>query len=133
MFYVVNASLLEFERKCTVSVREGYIKMNPSDTKKLKESIVNYLNETFPIAEAMPALSEELRRFQYSQETDGTGLDFIKSPFVEYSAQYEYSDVSLEQMVNDGDLERDVAVAFAKYLLNSDQVDLNSIYLYQHQ
>lgn len=107
--------------------------MNPSDTTKLKESIVNYLNETFPIAEAMPALSEELRRFQYSQKTDGTGLDFVKSPFVEYSAQYEYSDVSLEQMVNDGDLERDVAVAFAKYLLNSDQVDLNSIYLYQHQ
>ena len=133
MFYAVNASLFEFKRKCTVSVREGYIKMNPSDTKKLKESIVNYLNETFPIAEAMPALSEELRRFQYSQETDGKGLDFIKSPFVEYSAQYEYSDVSLEQMVNDGDLERDVAVAFAKYLFNSDQVDLNNIYLYQHQ
>ena len=107
--------------------------MNPSDANKLKESIVNYLNETFPVAEAMPALSEELARFQYSEATDGTGLDFVKPPFVEYSAQYKYSDKSLEEMVEDGDLIRRVAEAFAKYLLNAEQVDLNKIYLYQHQ
>lgn len=107
--------------------------MNPNDTNKLRDAIITYLDETFPVVEAMPELSEELSRFQHSPSRDGTGLDFVKSPFVEYSAEYEYADVSLGQMVQEGDLERAVATAFAKYLLDADEVDLNRVYLYKHQ
>ncbi len=85
--------------------------MNPAQTeRKLKEKIIGYLDRTLPIKRKLP--QELSRKFEEFQQN---GMSFVRSPYIETSKSYQFSDHSLRDMVDEGLLELPVAKAFASY------------------
>lgn len=105
-------------------------------SEKLRCSIKDYLQEqAFPIEDALKGridptdLPAKLERFLDSSSPD-SGAGFVSPLFIERQMPYKVSENSLDSIEG---LDPDVALAFAKYLLDSPQASTHDIHLYQHQ
>ncbi len=97
-------------------------------TKNIKKHLLTYLNRSMPVMDAMPpAMAKAFAEFQ------ATELNFIKEPYLELATAYEEAAESLADLVQTGDLDKDVANAFACYLLDKDHADPKEVHLYVHQ
>ena len=98
--------------------------MNPVNAKEtLKNSLIQYLDRTMPVKEAMPQLVRALEEFQRDQ------LDFVKPPYLEVSRSYKSCDYSLKDLADRGMLHPKVAEAFASYFGGA----VDKIKPYEHQ
>lgn len=102
----------------------------------LRCSIKDYLQElAFPIEAALKGsndltdLPAKLEKFLDSSSRD-SGAGFVSPLFIERQMPYKVSENSLDSIEG---LDPDVALAFAKYLLDSPQASTRDIHLYQHQ
>lgn len=106
-----------------------------SSTANIKKNILSYLDQALPVKKAMSDdLSKNFKSFQ--EGTDGykgKGLDFIKEPYLELATVYKEADETLADLVKNGELEKEVAEAFAKYLLDDGNVQPQDVKLYTHQ
>lgn len=103
--------------------------MNPAQAEQaLKEKIIRYLDRTLPVKGNMP---EDMRKkFETFQTEKGTaGMDFVRPPYLEVTQTYKTSSFSLQNLVERGELEQDVADAFAAYFGGST----TAIHPYEHQ
>lgn len=105
-------------------------------SEKLRCSIKDYLQEqAFPITDALKGsndltgLPAKLEMFLDSSSPD-SGAGFVSPLFIERQMPYKVSENSLDSIEG---LDPDVALAFAKYLLDSPQANTHDIHLYQHQ
>lgn len=105
-------------------------------SEKLHCSIKDYLQEkAFPIEDALKGsngltdLPAKLEKFLDSSSPD-SGAGFVSPLFIERQMPYKVSENSLDSIEG---LDPDVALAFAKYLLDSPQASTHDIHLYQHQ
>ena len=110
---------------------------NPATAKEeLKKRILSYVNLALPIKDGMSETAwAEFEKFQ-NRDTEIDGLDFVKPPYLEVAKEYARSDMSLGALAaadGAGLLQPAVASAFAKYLLDDDDADPNTVYPYLHQ
>lgn len=100
-------------------------------TSNIRKHMIGYLNRSIPVNFSDKDLKQAWEKFQIADDPDG--LDFIHEPLVELAASYKLSSESLAKLAENGDLEPEVAKAFAKYLLDNDDADASYIFPYEHQ
>ena len=98
-----------------------------SATNDIKERLIRYLDQTFPVKTAKPSIRNAFEKFQ------NEGLDFIKEPYLELATVYKEAGETLADLARSGELEPEVAAAFAKYLLEDDNASTGKVKLYIHQ
>ena len=105
-------------------------------SERLCRSIKDYLqNQAFPIEEALAGSKDQtglpgkLEAFLDASSTD-SGAGFVSPLYIERQMPYKVSKNSLDNIEG---LDKDVAEAFTKYLLDSPTARPQDIHLYQHQ
>lgn len=102
---------------------------NPAQAKdNLKKKILEQLDDSMPVKEAMP--SEIRKAFRDFQDE---GMAFVQDPYIEVAREYQRAEFSFKDLADQGLLHRDVAQAFAKYLMEDDKADYSKVRPYLHQ
>lgn len=107
-----------------------------TSTANIKKNILRYLDLALPVKKAMQ--KPIAHAFDQFQEGCGdyadNGLDFIKEPYLELATVYQEAAETLADLARPGgDLELEVARAFAKYLLDTNDARPEQVKLYTHQ
>ena len=98
-----------------------------TSTQQIKDRLLTYLDRAMPVKAAKPSIAEAFGRFQREE------LDFIKEPYLELATAYRAARETLADLKDSGDLEPEVATAFARYLLDDPNADPAQVRLYAHQ
>ncbi len=106
-----------------------------TSTANIKKNILRYLDEALPVKKAMQEpIAQAFDQFQKgSGDYVDNGLDFIKEPYLELATVYQEAAETLADLAQNGDLEPEVARAFAKYILDDDSANPDKVRLYTHQ
>lgn len=107
-------------------------------TNRIRNNLLDYLDQALPVKKAKPSIAEAFTRFQKSEgEYQGKGLSFIKEPYLELATVYKVADETLADLAKkedqDRDLEPEVADAFARYILDDDTATPEKVRLFKHQ
>ena len=106
-----------------------------TSTANIKRNILRYLDEALPVKKAMQEpIAQAFDQFQNgSGDYADNGLDFIKEPYLELATVYQEAAETLADLAQNGDLEPEVARAFARYLLDTADAQPEQVRLYTHQ
>lgn len=106
-----------------------------TSTANIKENILRYLDEALPVKKAMQEpIAQAFDHFQNGiGDYADNGLDFIKEPYLELATVYKEAAETLADLAQNGELEPEVARAFANYLLDTDNAQPEQVRLYTHQ
>ncbi len=103
-------------------------------TDSIKEQIITYLDQALPVKKAKPSIAKAFTHFQNgTDEYAEHGLDFIKEPYLELATVYKEAQKTLADLVDETCMEKEVAEAFAKYILDDAAATPQKVKLYTHQ